>query len=57
MAIGFTTTGNTTTAVPHRCPICDKEIVINNFRDEKSRKEYAISGLCQSCQDDIFKDD
>ena len=24
------------------------------FRDELSRKEYGISGLCQCCQDNIF---
>ena len=24
------------------------------FRDELSRKEYGISGLCQGCQDGIF---
>lgn len=24
------------------------------FRDELSRKEYAISGLCQACQDKVF---
>jgi len=24
------------------------------FRDELSRREYAISGLCQVCQDSIF---
>lgn len=24
------------------------------FRDELSRKEFGISALCQSCQDDIF---
>lgn len=24
------------------------------FRDELSRKEYGISGLCQCCQDAIF---
>ncbi len=24
------------------------------FRDELSRKEHGISGICQSCQDDIF---
>ncbi|MAH51953.1 hypothetical protein CMI37_39410 [Candidatus Pacearchaeota archaeon] len=24
------------------------------FRDELSRKEYGISGLCQCCQDGIF---
>jgi len=24
------------------------------FRDELSRREYTISGLCQKCQDSIF---
>ncbi len=24
------------------------------FRDNLSRKEYTISGLCQNCQDNIF---
>ena len=37
------------------CVSCDSE---NNnaasFRDDISRKEYAISGMCQSCQDDVF---
>jgi hypothetical protein len=25
-----------------------------DFRDELSKKEFGISGFCQSCQDDIF---
>jgi hypothetical protein len=25
------------------------------FRDEQSQKEYNISGLCQTCQDEIFE--
>lgn len=25
-----------------------------SFRDGASRKEYAISGLCQKCQDKLF---
>ena len=25
-----------------------------DFRNEISRKEYSISGLCQKCQDEIF---
>ena len=25
-----------------------------SWRDELSRKEYLISGLCQNCQDDTF---
>ena len=27
------------------------------FRDEISRKEFTISGLCQTCQDQIFGED
>jgi hypothetical protein len=27
------------------------------FRDELSRKEYTISGLCQKCQDKVFDSD
>ena len=27
------------------------------WRDEVSRKEYAISGLCQECQDGVFEED
>ena len=26
----------------------------NEFRDALSAKEYAISGLCQKCQDEVF---
>jgi hypothetical protein len=25
------------------------------FRDEVSRKEFAISGFCQECQDEVFE--
>ena len=25
-----------------------------NFRDDLSRKEYCISGMCQTCQDQMF---
>ncbi len=27
---------------------------ITGFRDEVSRKEFTISGMCQKCQDEIF---
>tara|TARA_R110002020_G_scaffold263052_1_gene477461 strand:- start:246 stop:509 length:264 start_codon:yes stop_codon:yes gene_type:complete len=33
-------------------PSCDNSAT--SFRDELSRKEYTISGLCQSCQDSVF---
>ena len=34
------------------CPFCSKKPV--EFRDEKSRAEFEISGICQNCQDDFF---
>ena len=34
------------------CPGCKKDIEL--FRDELSRQEYAILGLCQQCQDVLF---
>ena len=36
------------------CPFCKKPINENEFRDELSKKEYRISGLCQHCIDKIF---
>ena len=27
-----------------------------NFKDDLSRKEYTMSGLCQKCQDSVFGD-
>jgi hypothetical protein len=37
------------------CPTCGGEVV--SFRDELSAREYAISGMCQGCQDSVFCDD
>ena len=34
------------------CVTCKGEA--SSFRDALSRKEYTISGMCQSCQDSIF---
>ena len=34
------------------CPTCGAEIT--GFRDTASKKEYTISGMCQSCQDRVF---
>lgn len=34
------------------CPFCENKV--GEFRDDLSRKEYEISGLCQTCQDDFF---
>jgi len=38
------------------CPFCKKPINANDFRDELSRKEFRISGLCQKCQDEVFNE-
>jgi hypothetical protein len=37
------------------CVSCGEPAV--EFTDELSRREYAISGLCQKCQDNIFNYD
>ena len=34
------------------CVTCGKDA--KEFRDELSRKEYSISGMCQECQDKTF---
>ena len=34
------------------CTFCKKDI--GEFRNDLSRKEYKISGLCQKCQDSVF---
>ena len=36
------------------CVFCHSVVKIKEFRDDLSRKEYGISGLCQKCQDDVF---
>ena len=39
-----------------KCPFCKQPVDINEFRDELSIKEYNISGMCQKCQDEFFKE-
>jgi len=34
------------------CVTCGGEA--NDFRDAVSKKEYALSGMCQTCQDKIW---
>lgn len=41
----------------HQCPICTTTIDFQTFRNDISRIEYTISGLCQQCQDKIFGKD
>ena len=35
-----------------RCPVCGEKIT--GFKDALSKKEYSISGMCQTCQDEVF---
>ena len=37
-----------------KCPICKEVVDMDGFTDELSKKEYGISGLCQTCQDRVF---
>ena len=39
------------------CPFCNKVVNINNFKNELSKTEFLISGLCQTCQDGFFNED
>lgn len=36
------------------CPFCGHRIDMGDFTDPLSIREYHISGLCQSCQDEWF---
>ena len=38
------------------CPFCGRKINMAELRDDASRKEYDLSGLCQECQDEVFGD-
>lgn len=37
-----------------KCAFCADPINQDEFRDDLSRKEFEISGLCQKCQDWVF---
>ena len=37
------------------CMFCGKKVA--GFKDELSRKEYRVSGMCQSCQDGMEWDE
>ena len=44
--------GRTTAITNDLCVSCAREV--SNFRDDLSKREYVISGLCQLCQDEVF---
>lgn len=37
------------------CVLCSKPVVIAELRNDMSRSEYEISGMCQTCQDGVWK--
>lgn len=40
------------------CKICGKWIhPARDFKDCLSKEEFLISGMCQECQDEIFKEE
>jgi len=40
----------------YKCPTCRKATQVSNLKDKLSMKEAQISGMCQACQDSVFKD-
>ena len=36
------------------CATCGQDVTLDSFKDELSLKEFHISGMCQTCQDDLF---
>jgi len=38
------------------CVHCGCTIRLKEFNDQQSLGEFGISGLCQECQDDTFKE-
>ena len=39
------------------CPLCVNKFELEDLRNEISRREAKISGLCQKCQDNTFGED
>lgn len=39
-----------------KCPFCGKDMSNPSFKDEKSKREFEISGMCQECQDGFFNE-
>ena len=39
------------------CPFCGMPVNMEDFRNDISRKEANLSGMCQRCQDNFFGKD
>lgn len=40
---------------PGECPFCNKPGPFE-FKDELSKKDHAITGVCQECQDKVYSE-
>ena len=38
----------------NKCPFCATDMTNPAFRDDLSKREFEISGMCQECQDATF---
>lgn len=38
------------------CPFCQKKSRKEDYKDEISKKEFDITGMCQKCQDSTFSE-
>jgi hypothetical protein len=38
-----------------KCTTCKRDIKEEDFKDNISKKEYSISGMCSKCQAKVFK--
>lgn len=38
------------------CPFCKRQVNVTEFKNEISKREFRISGLCQICQDETFRE-
>ena len=36
------------------CPFCNELVNMNDFKDELSKKDFRITGMCQTCQDNFY---
>lgn len=41
----------------NQCPTCGKVIFMIDLKDALSKKEFKISGMCQSCQNKVFREE
>jgi len=47
--------GRAASIARNTCVICKGDA--SSFKDELSEKEFTISGMCQTCQDETFEGD